>query len=67
MKPTINPAGLYRIDLWRGCYLLLTSQEYYNGLKRGKADRRRQSTDSRIQSEGSLLEVIEEKERSEEI
>jgi hypothetical protein len=38
---------LIRVDLCRGCFLLLTWAEYQRGIKRGKAARRRESNEKR--------------------
>ena len=62
LKPIFTPDGLYRIDLWRGCYLLLTAQEYYNGIKRAKSARRREANDKRTWGEGNIMNALEEEE-----
>lgn len=58
MKPTVNPNGFYRIDLWHGCYLLLSAEEYYRGLKRAKSEKRRQANEKRRPEEGNILSAF---------
>jgi hypothetical protein len=38
---------LIRVDLPKRCYLLLTWEEYQRGIRRGKAQRRRQAYEKR--------------------
>ena len=38
---------MIEIPLGKGCYLLLTDQEYKSGIQRGKAKRRRQAFEAR--------------------
>jgi hypothetical protein len=42
------PPGLIRVDVGKGCLLLLTQPEYENGLRRGKFYRRRLALSQRL-------------------
>lgn len=55
--------GLIRVELPRGCFLLLTKQEFERGILRGKAARRREQHEGRRQSEGSLVEALAKEKR----
>ena len=59
---TLIPGSFYRIDLWHGCHLLLTAQEYRQGLKRAKSDRRREANDKLAHGDGNILDAITDKE-----
>lgn len=45
MKSEPSAPGLIRVEQPKGCYLLLTWQEYVRGLKRPKAARRWESNE----------------------
>lgn len=58
MKPSITGATFVRVPLAHGCELVLTPAEYRRGIKRGKAERRRESNEKRVWGEGSITEVL---------
>jgi len=51
--PSDPPAGLIRVDLGKGCILLLTQGEYLSGLRRGKFYRRAQALAGRLEGNAS--------------
>lgn len=54
MKKTPKTSnGLTKVNLSKGCYLLLTHEEYANGIRRGKIERRRVALKKRIDKEQS--------------
>lgn len=58
LKIEPDDTGLIRVELPRGYFLLLTKQEYERGILRGKAARRREQNELRLQGAGNLLEAL---------
>lgn len=46
-----TPSGYLRVDVGKSCVLLLTREEYVNGVKRGKAYRRAVARQMRTRKE----------------
>lgn len=60
MRPEITGATWIRIPLAHGCELVLTPGEYWQAIKRGKTERRREANEKRTRGEGNILEALGE-------